>query len=111
MMELILFLFAFVVISGSLAAEKPRIGVLRFTNNTHAGWWHGAVGGELQDMLIAELASTKSSGLRLGLNRGFFSRNLGEKAKTLTGKRSGAASWKFPSIWNVLPSSGKTAVA
>ena len=60
MMALILFLFTFVLISSSLAAEKPRIGVLRFTNNTHAGWWHGGMGSELQDMLIAELASTKS---------------------------------------------------
>ncbi|MCX5832638.1 MAG: CsgG/HfaB family protein [Deltaproteobacteria bacterium] len=60
MMALIVFLLTFVVISGTLAAEKPRIGVLRFTNNTHAGWWHGGMGSELQDMLIAELASTKS---------------------------------------------------
>lgn len=60
MMALIVFLLTFVAISGTLAAEKPRIGVLRFTNNTHAGWWHGGMGSELQDMLIAELASTKS---------------------------------------------------
>jgi curli biogenesis system outer membrane secretion channel CsgG len=42
------------------AAEKPRIGVLRFTNHTHAGWWGYTSGTELQDMLIAELASTKA---------------------------------------------------
>jgi curli biogenesis system outer membrane secretion channel CsgG len=42
------------------AEEKPRIGVLRFTNQTSAGWWHGGVGSELQDMLINELASNKS---------------------------------------------------
>lgn len=59
----ILFLLTFVIVSGSLAAEKPRVGVLRFTNNTHAGWWHGGMGSELQDMLIAELASTKSFNL------------------------------------------------
>jgi curli biogenesis system outer membrane secretion channel CsgG len=41
-------------------AKKPRIGVLRFTNQTSAGWWSGNVGRELQDMLIAELASTKA---------------------------------------------------
>ncbi|MDI9570684.1 MAG: CsgG/HfaB family protein [Pseudomonadota bacterium] len=41
------------------AAEKPRIGVLRFTNNTHAAWWHGTTGENLQDMLINELAATK----------------------------------------------------
>jgi curli biogenesis system outer membrane secretion channel CsgG len=40
--------------------EKPRIGVLRFTNQTSAGWWSGTVGTELQDMLIAELASMKA---------------------------------------------------
>ncbi len=44
-------------------AEKPRIGVLRFTNNV-AGtsyWsWNTTVARELQDMLIAELATTKA---------------------------------------------------
>ena len=40
--------------------EKPRLGVLRFTNDTNAGWWGSTVGRELQDMLIAELASTKA---------------------------------------------------
>jgi curli biogenesis system outer membrane secretion channel CsgG len=44
----------------AFAAEKPRIGVLRFTNHTHAGWWGYTSGTELQDMLIAELASTKA---------------------------------------------------
>jgi curli biogenesis system outer membrane secretion channel CsgG len=33
------------------------LGVLRFTNNTSAGWWSGSVGNDLQDMLIAELAA------------------------------------------------------
>jgi hypothetical protein len=45
----------------AFAAEKPRIGVLRFTNHTHASWWGHTSGTELQDMLIAELASTKYS--------------------------------------------------
>jgi len=40
--------------------EKPRIGVLRFTNQTHAGWWSGSMGYELQDLLASELASTKA---------------------------------------------------
>jgi len=44
----------------AFAAEKPRIGVLRFTNHTSAGWWGHTSGWELQDMLIAELASTKA---------------------------------------------------
>jgi len=46
--------------STAFAEEKPRIGVIRFTNNSHASWWHGGTGSELQDMLIAELASTNS---------------------------------------------------
>ncbi len=41
----------------SFAEEKPRIGVLRFTNETSAGWWSGGMGSELQDMLAAELAN------------------------------------------------------
>lgn len=40
--------------------EKPRMGVLRFTNHTHAGWWGGSVGWELADMLASELVSTRS---------------------------------------------------
>jgi curli biogenesis system outer membrane secretion channel CsgG len=47
-------------VSQSLAAEKPRIGVLRFTNETSAGWWSGNMGRELQDMLASELVSTKA---------------------------------------------------
>jgi curli biogenesis system outer membrane secretion channel CsgG len=43
--------------STGFAAEKPRLGVLRFTNQTSAGWWSGSMGSELQDMLAAELAS------------------------------------------------------
>ncbi|MDA8078319.1 MAG: CsgG/HfaB family protein [Nitrospiraceae bacterium] len=42
------------------ASEKPRLGVLRFTNDTNAGWWKASVGRDLQDMLISELASTKA---------------------------------------------------
>lgn len=56
---LTLLVLAFVMTTNSLAAEKPRLGVIRFTNNTHAGWWRGTTGQNLQDMLIAELASTK----------------------------------------------------
>ena len=56
-------LLAFVVVffccSLAFSAEKPRIGVLRFTNQTSAGWWSGNMGHELQDMLAAELANMK----------------------------------------------------
>ena len=57
---LFLFLFSVSVFSQADASVKPRIGVLRFTNHTSAGWWEGSVGTDLQDMLIAELASTNS---------------------------------------------------
>ncbi|MEJ2695566.1 MAG: CsgG/HfaB family protein [Candidatus Sulfobium sp.] len=46
--------------SDGLAKGKPRIGVLRFTNDTSAGWWRASVGRELQDMLASELASTRA---------------------------------------------------
>jgi curli biogenesis system outer membrane secretion channel CsgG len=46
--------------SAAFAQEKPRLGVLRFTNQTHAGWWRGNMGYDLQDMLVNELASTKA---------------------------------------------------
>lgn len=52
--------FSFVAVSETFAAEKPRMGVLRFTNRTGAYWWSSTAGRELQDMLIAELASMKS---------------------------------------------------
>src|SRR4030042_1210962 len=47
-------------LSLGLAQEKPRIGVLRFTNQTSGGWWSGNMGYELQDMLASELANTKA---------------------------------------------------
>ncbi len=40
--------------------EKPRLGVLRFTNQTAAGWWRSEVANELSDMLASELSSTKA---------------------------------------------------
>ncbi|MBN2468301.1 MAG: CsgG/HfaB family protein [Deltaproteobacteria bacterium] len=45
--------------SPGFAGEKPRMGVLRFTNDTSAGWWGATAGRDLQDMLIAELAGKK----------------------------------------------------
>lgn len=48
------------LVNTAFAEGRPRIGVLRFTNNTHASWWHGGTGSELQDMMIAELAATES---------------------------------------------------
>jgi len=66
MKKVMFFLCLLCLVSGSFSnsfaasKEKPRIGVLRFTNHTSAGWWHGTAGTELQDMLISELASTKA---------------------------------------------------
>jgi curli biogenesis system outer membrane secretion channel CsgG len=59
---LLLFLFfcAIALVPEGFAKDKPRIGVLRFTNHSTAAWWHGGVGTDLQDMLISELASTGS---------------------------------------------------
>jgi curli biogenesis system outer membrane secretion channel CsgG len=54
-----LILFVVSLFSG-FAQEKPRIGVLRFTNSV-AGmyWWRASVATDLQDMLISELVSTR----------------------------------------------------
>lgn len=55
----ILLLAGLMIFAGSLAlaAEKHRIGVLRFTNDTHAAWWNTSMARDMQDMLIAELAT------------------------------------------------------
>jgi curli biogenesis system outer membrane secretion channel CsgG len=55
-----LVLATFISTGAALAQEKPRLGVLRFTNQTSAGWWSASVGKELSDMLAAELVSTKA---------------------------------------------------
>jgi curli biogenesis system outer membrane secretion channel CsgG len=63
MKKVIALLFVFTIVFSfclAEAQEKPRLGVLRFTNQTHAGWWRGNMGYDLQDMLVNELASTKS---------------------------------------------------
>ncbi len=52
--------FVLNIASSVFAAEKPRVGVLRFTNSTHAYWWSAGTASELQDMLINELAATKA---------------------------------------------------
>jgi curli biogenesis system outer membrane secretion channel CsgG len=56
-LTLLMFMMAF---SLQAADDKIRLGVLRFTNDTSAGWWSASVGRDLQDMLAAELASTKA---------------------------------------------------
>ncbi len=56
----IVFCLVFGSMSVAFATEKPRLGVLRFTNDTTAGWWSYSVGRDLQDMLSSELVSTKA---------------------------------------------------
>jgi curli biogenesis system outer membrane secretion channel CsgG len=57
---LMIICLTFVVVSEGFAKEKPRLGVLRFSNETSAGWWSWKVGRELQDMLASELVSTNA---------------------------------------------------
>ena len=56
----VLVFLAFLTPGLSQAQEKPRVGVLRFTNRTSAGWWSASVGSELSDLLVSELVSTKA---------------------------------------------------
>ncbi|PIE03500.1 MAG: penicillin-binding protein activator LpoB [Acidobacteria bacterium] len=80
------------------AGEKPRLGILRFTNNTHAGWWSSGVGRDLQDMLINELVSMKSFSVleRKEIDAVLGEQNLGAsgridaKTKAAMGKLKGA---------------------
>jgi curli biogenesis system outer membrane secretion channel CsgG len=61
---LLFVLVVFVLSLGSgtvFAQEKPRLGVLRFTNNvTGLYWWNPKVASELSDMLASELVSTRA---------------------------------------------------
>ena len=99
MKKFLIGLFVLATLSGTaFAEEKPRIGVLRFTNNTHASWWRGGTGSELQDMLIAELASTEAFSIleRKELDKVIGELKLGEsglvdeRTKSQLGKLKGA---------------------
>lgn len=73
---------------GFLSAQddKPRIGVLRFTNNV-AGvwWWHSTTADDLQDMLIAELVSSRKFSV---LERKEINAVLGEQDLSASGRVS-----------------------
>ena len=56
----LVFCLTFFTLSQGFAKEKPRLGVLRFTNNTRAAWWSGTAGRDMQDMLAAELVTLKA---------------------------------------------------
>jgi len=91
----LVFALAFVVFSQAIAKEKPRIGVLRFTNTTNAGWWGRTAGQDLQDMLIAELASMKVFRV---LERKELSAVLGEQDLGASGRISKSTSTKIGNI-------------
>ncbi len=74
------------LVSQPLAAkEKIRLGVLRFTNQTAAGWWSGSVASDLQDMLASELVSTKAFSV---LERKEIDAVLGEQDLSASGRVS-----------------------
>jgi curli biogenesis system outer membrane secretion channel CsgG len=74
---------------------KPRVGVLRFTNHTHAGWWSASVGSELADMLASELSSTGAFEV---LERREIDAVLGEQDLGASGRISPATRAKIGKI-------------
>ena len=77
------------------AQEKPRLGVLRFTNHTSAGWWSASVGRELSDMLTSELVSQGSFEV---LERGEIDAVLGEQDLGESGRLDAATKAKIGKI-------------
>lgn len=57
---LVVFAVTFFFLSISHAEDKPRLGVLKFSNTTNAGWWSSNMGTDLQEMLTNELAAIDS---------------------------------------------------
>jgi len=50
--------FSVLILTASVAfADKPSVGVIDFTNDTTAGWWHGTTGRDLSGMLSNEMSS------------------------------------------------------
>ncbi|MEN8223587.1 MAG: CsgG/HfaB family protein [Acidobacteriota bacterium] len=82
----------------TFAADKPRLGVLRFTN-TVAGtsfWrWNNTVATELQDMLTAELYSTKAFSV---LERNEIGAILSEQDLSRSGRVSNSTLVKMKKI-------------
>jgi len=77
------------------ADEKIRLGVLRFTNQTSAGWWSASVGNELSDMLASELVSTKAFSV---LERKEIDAVLGEQDLGASGRVSSSTKAKMKRI-------------
>lgn len=98
MKKLIVFIalcLTFAGFSTAFAKEKPRLGVLRFTNHTQASWWRSNVGQELQDMLASELVST---GAFQVLERKEIDAVLGEQDLGASGRIDRATSAKIGKI-------------
>lgn len=91
----IIFVLSLVFASNAFSGEKPRIGVLRFTNDTRAGWWSSSTGTDLQDMLAAELASTKAFQV---LERKEINAVLGEQDLGASGRISKSTKAKIGKI-------------
>jgi curli biogenesis system outer membrane secretion channel CsgG len=97
---LLTFLVAAILLAGltqPLAAkgDKIRIGVLRFTNQTSAGWWSGSVASELQDMLASELVSTKAFSV---LERKEIDAVMGEQDLSASGRVSSKTKVKMKKL-------------
>lgn len=86
---IIIMIAVFVLSLGSVfnyASEKPRIGVLRFTNQVAGAWWWNAkVASELGDMLASELVSTHKFAV---LERSEIDKVLGEQDLSASGRVS-----------------------
>ncbi len=84
---ILIFVIAFFVLSlGQVMAEKPRIGVLRFTNNvTGMWWWNTKVARDLQDLLASELVSMRKFHV---LERKEIDAVLGEQNLSASGRIS-----------------------
>ncbi|MBN2344966.1 MAG: CsgG/HfaB family protein [Candidatus Aminicenantes bacterium] len=85
-------LLAFVAQPMAADDDMIRLGVLRFTNHTAAGWWRGSVGTELQDMLASELVSTKAFSV---LERKEIDAVLGEQDLSASGRVSSSTKVKM----------------
>ncbi|MEI6613818.1 MAG: CsgG/HfaB family protein [Chrysiogenales bacterium] len=94
------FLAATILLAGltqPLAAkgDKIRLGVLRFTNQTSAGWWSSSVANELSDMLAAELVSTRAFSV---LERKEIDAVLGEQDLSTSGRVSSKTKVKMKKL-------------
>lgn len=93
-----IFIFTFILMllmPCFIKAEKLRVGVLRFTNDTAAGWWSGNLGRELQDMLAAEMVNTKAFSV---LDRKDINAVLGEQDLGNSGRIDPATKAKIGKI-------------